>query len=374
MRIRNLLSIAMISTVAGLAHGQGTLTLLSDLAGGVVDGRIFNSSGDMSRVVGYATDATGQQASYWDVGTGSLTSLGLGPTGGATQLQGSNEDGTVMVGISSYSSADRRVFRWTQATGMVEMANPGGGFGGRRVQSTEISRDGSTIVHTDLTGPSKAYRYTDSLGYQQLPALSGGWAIVNGVSGDGSVSIGGSNDSRFRAMRWNGLSQQLLSDPVGLTTTYSEAWAITPDAAYTVGHAQTNQGMHAMMWDAAGVGTSLGVLEFNGAKNSVARAVNPDGSVVVGDTNAAGLQFQIAWIHRNGAIVSIAQALAQTGYSFDPTMRFISARGVSDDGLTITGTALLANGDFVPYIVTLPTPSAAMVMGAGLFAVSRRRR
>ena len=51
-----------------------------------------------------------------------------------------------------------------------------------------------------------------------------------------------------------------------------------------------------------------------------------------------------------------------------------SARGVSDDGLTIAGWGTNPSGSIEAWIAVIPEPSTALLLASGLAALAVRRR
>src|SRR5262249_15157185 len=97
-------------------------------------------------------------------------------------------DGSVVVG-SSYSTMGRQAFRWTQGGGMAGL-----GFlsGGSDSLATGVSADGSVVVGTsnDATFASFAFRWTQGSGMVNLGTTPGGaGAAASDVSADGQVVV-----------------------------------------------------------------------------------------------------------------------------------------------------------------------------------------
>ncbi len=116
--------------------------------------------------------------------------LGIGFLSGhnTSRADAVSADGSVVVGLSGPqalgTSPPSQAFRWTSGSGMV-------GLGFLTDSSISwalgVSADGQTVV--GLGGsPQQAFRWTPSNG---MDALGGNSSIANGVSGDGSVVVGG---------------------------------------------------------------------------------------------------------------------------------------------------------------------------------------
>lgn len=153
-------------------------------------------SGDGSTVVGFgAAPGTGVLAAFrWTPETG-MVNLGDLPGGeGEAVANGTNQDGSVVVG-ASVSDAGQEAFIWTESAGMIGL-----GLSDGFVQSSaaDVSADGSTVVGWRTAGNVyDAWVWTETLGVRSLMSfldpnqtewLSLGAAA--GISADGTVIAG----------------------------------------------------------------------------------------------------------------------------------------------------------------------------------------
>lgn len=200
-----------------------TPEVLGDLPGGDDFSCVWCISYDGNVLAGRATSELGGGASRWtrqvdDSGnpTWLLESLGDLPTGRYNgEARGCSADGSVVVGRSEVSYkkgfTGYRAFRWTSATGMVDL----GVIGTRtRSEAWGCSADGSIIVGhtTNDNGSNKvAFRWTAGTGMVSLGCLPGGKiSQALGVSPDGSIVVGrgstrGSGDKAFIWDATNGM-------------------------------------------------------------------------------------------------------------------------------------------------------------------------
>lgn len=160
-------------------------TAVSD-DGNVVLGDIPDPEGVGSNVAAIWTDATGWQS------LGALpNALGCPSRSDGYEL---SADGTVAVGLS-WDGCNGRGFRWTEATGMVELeplAN-----GGNR--ASVVSADGSVIGGFAQGSFSRTPAIWDGLGNGELLDPPNGDALgeVHGISDDGTILLGEWNGDAF---------------------------------------------------------------------------------------------------------------------------------------------------------------------------------
>lgn len=158
-----------------------------------------------------------------------------------------------------------------------------------------------------------------------LGNLGGTSSDVYGVSGDGSVAVGGSmtmGNAFQHAYRWEGGA---MVDLGTLGGNNSFAYGVSRDGSTVVGYSTLagETEIHAFRWQ-GGVMVDLGTL---GGSQSFANGVSGDGSVVVGDSSTTGNAFWRAFRWEGGVMTDIG-TLGGTESS---------AKGVSGDGSTVVG-------------------------------------
>jgi probable HAF family extracellular repeat protein len=160
------------------------------------------------------------------------------------------------------------------------------------------------------------------------------WAY--GVSGDGTVVVGGSGavQGRQEAFRWTAAGGMvgLGALPLGTNGFYSRAYGVSGDGTVVVGESNSAQGHEAFRWTAAGGMVSLGTLPNDRTvRRSTAYGVSGDGTVVVGESDSArqhsGEPFR--WTAAGGMVGVDLDALDRIEYG--------SAYGVSGDGTVVVG-------------------------------------
>ena len=225
-----------------------------------------------------------------------------------------------MTGVSFDVDFNSTAFRWTSGGGMQSIGTlPGGTTSeGRRV-----SRDGGTII--GIAGSpegDRAFTWTESVGMQNLGLLSPGdsGSSAFGVNGDGSVVAGFS-------------------------------------------------GTNAVIWT-NGAAQDIGMLP--GATNAIAYTLSDDGSLVGGYSFFGFSPRATLWSRAMGTVdlntYLPTLGIDLTGWNLQYT------RDISTDGTTFVGEGTF-NGEFRGWIVTIPSPGAATVLGlGGLIATPFRRR
>jgi len=206
-------------------------------------------------VVGSSDSPAGFQAFYWTPWTGMI---GLGTLGGTifeSHAYGVSAYGNVVVG-QSHGPNGWEAFRWTPRTGMVGLGQLNGST---TTAARAVSADGQTIIGTArFSSPIRyeAFRWTAAGGMEGLGDLPGGNTIsqADGVSGDGSIVVGASEDSNPYGMgdafiwdRTHGMRhlQTVLQEEYGLEVSpwvLRRAYAITPDGRTIVGDGTNPEG------------------------------------------------------------------------------------------------------------------------------------
>ncbi|TWT45877.1 hypothetical protein RAS1_23130 [Phycisphaerae bacterium RAS1] len=305
---------------------------------GTLGGSYSGASGvsaDGAVIVGSARDEDGfTQAFRWTV-VGGMQNLLLG---GAAN--GVSANGAVLTG-----SGGQYALRWTAADGWQYLGTLGGGL----AVATGISADGAVIVgySNNAANQRRAFRWTVGDGMQDLGALGGLSSRASAVSADGAVIVGTANNAAGldHAFRWTVMGG--MQDLGTLGGPLSGADAVSADGAVAVGYAYTSRDLlvHAFRWNAADGMEDLGTL---GGSQSEANAVSADGAVIVGRANnAAGLDHAFRWTVMGGM-----QDLGTLGGLSS------EASGVSADGAVIVGYADNAANQLRAFRWTVPDPDS----------------
>ena len=176
-----------------------------------------------------------------------------------------------------------------------------GTFGGE-CYALGVSADGRVVVgySNDYFVRMHAFRWTQATGMQDLGALPGGsWSEAYGVSADGSVVVGYAYNAagRLRAFRWTqATGMQVLGTLPGGDR--SVALDVSADGSIVVGGAANAAGQRrAFRWTAAGGVEDLNItyasLLTDGSELWGAFAISPDGRYIVGwGYNAATRRYE----------------------------------------------------------------------------------
>lgn len=298
------LVVASFSALA-LEHSAAAQCALEDL--GTLGGTYTIAqavSADGLVVVGRSTF----RAFRWTAATG-MQDLGVP---GVAEAVATSADGAVVVG-----SMSQRAFRWTAATGAVDLGHLGGGtttLGGAVNHFGCLSTDGAVIVgeSSDASGNPRAFRWTAATGMVDLGTLGGGAAAAAAVNADGSVVVGWSQlaGGAVHAFRWT--SAGGMQD-LGTMLGNAHATHVTPDGLVVAGSGGDVFGTsYTFRWTAAG-----GMQMTSGPIGPVTSRVvglSADGTVVVG-TEADGSGNAFRWTTTGGyqAIYALGQTVTDVG-------------------------------------------------------------
>lgn len=374
---RNLLAlvVSVVGAEAAVASGIASFTPMGDLPGGSYFSVPMGISADASKVVGISSDASVvNQAVSW-TRTGGLRILGDLPGDIVdSRAYAVSGEGNVIVGYS-YAAQCERAFRWTELTGMVQLGNTPAGH---HSYARAISTDG-LYAFGDQGGPSGffATRWDPSGAFWVLGDLPGGRSEsgANACSADGNQATGVSSSSRGdEAFHWTaGVGMVPIGDLSG-GGFESRGWGMSADGSVIVGQGTSSLGDEAFRWTSAGGMVALG--DIPGADvDSIAHAVSADGSIIVGRGEGPGdRSVAFIWDEANGmrSLRDVLIAEFGLGSQLQGWQLFV-AKGISADGMTVTGQGRNPSGQDEGWIVTIPEPSAMVVVVLGIACLTRRR-
>ncbi len=256
----------IIESEQGSLHAfrWSTATGFDDLgAFGGSEAFTFRISDDGSTIAGASRGAgVSWEAVRWTT-AGGLEVLG---TLGGTQAfgYGTSANGSIVVGTSSVEPGEllSRGFRWTSASGMVELASA---TEGGATAAEAISPDGAYIVGYGEVpgGEHRALVWTGTAGVTALASAGATYLRPRpaSVSADGSVIVGSDGPSVSftdrRAVRW-----RLTGEAEDLNEVYAAlipagwvlrtAWGVSADGRFIVGEAQAGEGTRPYRIDTTG--------------------------------------------------------------------------------------------------------------------------
>jgi uncharacterized membrane protein len=304
----------------------------------------------------------------WTEQSGIIT---VGPAGEPSIAHGVSADGSVIAGY--FQPWNLESFYWTEATGPVPMGmapfvDPGAPYN----VAYAISGDGQVIVGTSASdmpvNSNEAFRWTQSGGFQRLSGRAPMFDNVEGLgtNSDGSVVVGLAvrTDSRgWEAFHWTQATGMVgLGDINGDPEFQSSgANAVTPDGSVIVGLSDAPGYFdQAFRWTQATGMIGIGALPTPlGIGGSEALAVSADGNTIVGWSYGDNGEEAFFWTQSGGMRSLGAELQAQGLGPAIAGWSFTRATGVSADGRTIVGTGTNPQGYGEAFIARLGSGPAS---------------
>ncbi|MBM3868772.1 MAG: autotransporter domain-containing protein [Verrucomicrobia bacterium] len=302
-------------------------------------------SGDGFTAVGRTNLGPGLMNAFKLVGNAYATLTPLGGHQNAVATAAS-ADGSVVVGFSIDGSAFNQAVSWTGVNPTALDTINEYMFS----EATAVSANGGTIVgwgFSNINFIEEAFFYRNNT-LTNIGVAFGSPFVASkavGVSADGAVIVGTRGDSFSTPTTLQGFIHTsggvtAVDAPTGIAAfgtnglTLTQLTGISGDGAVVIGFASSSLNSsplgneQAFKYVRAGsTYQALGTL--TGGNWSIARAVNSDGSVIVGQADNA-LGDREAFVHQNGTMTGLG-ALETGGSS--------NATGVSADGTVIVGYA-----------------------------------
>ena len=327
------------SVSAGGVPAGPFFTGLGDLPGGDFESSAMDCSADGEVVVGWSKAVSGPsdfRAFRWTFDAG-MTDLGDLSGEGQSIAWAISADGSIIVGRSDACDC---AFRWTAATGMVDLNMTGAPPGFTATSALGISADGGVIVGAGRFPHMEAYRWTAATGVVPLGHLptSNPDSFASGVSADGTVITGESMSGDMFAVepiRWTQETGMVGLGDVPGGIFYGLGMAISADGSTIVGDAiGPLGGFEGFRWTAE---TGLAVLapELSNVARSTAADSSFDGTYVIGSCESP-IDGAYIWDPQTG--MRNVQAILESRFGIDLTgWSLLGASGISDDARTIVG-------------------------------------
>ncbi len=240
------------------------------------DSYAFGISGDGSIISGVVDRPAGREAAIWNSVTGQRSDLGLMPGHSSSSGDQISGDGSTVAGNAS-SATSINGFRWNSSTGMQNL----GSFGGLGTYIKGISHDGGVIVgaSNNASGVPEAFVWTAAGGMQSIPGIANAYSIATDVSDDGLGIVGTILLPGFptRAFYHHpSVGTIPITVPAGLIPV-GPPLKISGDGLTVTGVAATTTTSRGFVWSVQGGGSYLDpVMALQPS------SINYDGSVVVG--------------------------------------------------------------------------------------------
>jgi uncharacterized membrane protein len=281
-------------------------------------GEVRALSADGQTAVGNSSRVNDLNAFRW-TSAGGMTSLGMLPGAFSSGARGLSDDGSVVVGLSTFreeTSSGPSITK--EATVWVNGQAQGLGLllGGVESEALAVSADGTVIVGRanvpGILNGNLAFIWRASTGIVALPDLPAGYddGAAVAVSSDGNIVAGWGNPSyhpaKWRIQRWTGGVRENLGSLPGHF--HAIPHDMTPDGSVIVGWSSELPGLDRtpVIWDAAnGMRDLVEVLEsagidFSAWRNYAGRvwmeatAISHDGKTIVGHGRMGN--YQTGWI------------------------------------------------------------------------------
>jgi hypothetical protein len=334
-------------------------------------GRALTASWDGSTIVGATGDHFTNSGSLFPPRVNPLAVAGVPAiwrsSGGTTSLEtpislnsatrgmatGVSADGQSVAFYSRDQSSSTNASRIGRVTGSTltylspEGTNPGGNYSvSALLSSSNMSSDGTTIVGMRQVGNEYVpFRWTEAVGFEDLPSSPSSSRGLGAVSGDGSVSGG----------QFFFINVSEASAPV----VYRDGQPVIPQysglRSSSVVTGLSSNGHY-------GVGVAGGIDAVN-----LLGAFTPISNSSPRPTDAVLLE--------GNRFFNLAQYLRDNGVTFPTTTRLTYANAITPDGQTIVGVAVdSVTNQRMSFIATIPAPGAAASMGLGMLILASRRR
>lgn len=347
-------ALALVSASTALAGGtQGSFRLL-----GTAGLYPSDASADGRVVAGYNTSAFW----YWTNETGLVSIGGVSPNAGGAGSAGISDDGTRIGFTVLNGNGKTEGAFYNIPTGQTTLA---GNFGFSCDLSSMscwgLSGDGQTMVGLGWHNlcAARAFRYSAATGLVDMgTTVAGRSTRANGCNLNGTVVAGWQDlASGFRqGAVWQNGTQRLITTTTGVPV--GEAAAVNADGTWAIGLGVSTTNYAGWRWSQATGYIALPPSPIPALPRCIPTAISDDATRVLlfyrtGAPPATGGEGYL-WI--NGTLKSLEVLAAESGITLTPDIRMALPLGMSADGYTIVGTARTATG-IQGFILDLPRPA-----------------
>jgi uncharacterized membrane protein len=366
--------------LATAAQAQSGFHLIGTLPG-VSGSRVTSLSQDGSFAAGWITRASpfGFLGFTWTA-SGGRNDFGLAPGMPAySPVYGMDSTGGTIVGTIG---DDYQYLRAYRRVGSGPFENLGPLLNYDQTGASAVSGDGNTVVGYALTPAGtftigQAFRWTSATGMQPLGFISANhdYSTAVAISRDASTILVNSGYYSFGTTIgcvWReSTGLQLLPALPGANPAYRHGSDLTADGSIIVGDAANVAGdSHAVRWTAGDI-EDLGTLPQ--WRNSYARVINDDGSVIAGVLSGLEPETGFIWTAGTG-MVTAESYLNLYGVSVPAGWRVADINALSGDGLTFAGIVQAPTGHYQGFVATVPAPAiVSLLPGLSLLRRCRRR-
>jgi len=302
--------------------------------------------------------ATCTAATFQDLGTG-------------LQPQAISSDGSVVTGTFFGLLKERRPFRWTSATGIVDLGPALAGVQQFGTEANALSGDGQHIAGFSryMNGISQAIHWTAEEGFSDLfaPGITRA-SNASGLSADGSVIVGsgsfvsGDYPDRFQAFIWNkATGATALGMLPGYTNSgaISEAVGVSADGSVVAGTSTADSGMMLLQASEPTIGIISPIPIYPGQiyPGQIIHMPRYQAFRWTAETGLVGLGFLGGNSGTSRALAISADGFAIVGQSNNKAFRWTAARGMEE-------IAYPGYGDYPFYPAALSADGSVVVGNA----------
>ncbi len=263
---------------------------------------------------------------------------------GSSGIYDMTPDGQSFVGVSENETHwEATVWTGSDTTGLGTI---GGGtqYTGPYSIGWGISDDG-TVVVGESNDANTQYNHSQAVrwvnGVIEDIDTQYNYSAAYGVNGDGSVVVGGVHiGSDWRAFRWvEGVGMTVLGSLATGNTGFSQAWDVSADGSIVVGFALNDDSYYgAFRWTEAEGMVGLGTMRADNSGGGRALAISADNSTIVGQAATETVNAHaFRWTEAGGMQDLGDLSSDQTEWSI--------AQDVNADGSVVVGAASDDSGD-----------------------------